>query len=201
MALPNYNRMVREALTNQHDRFYFAFFRGYYSETPQYDPLAEQILKKIQDYAYVIKNDSDPYKRKEAQKKYTNLLLKHLANIDIVTQAYLLSKDDIRFGEHKFFSWLRRGLLESIKKSGNGKSLMHAYDVITLGEETALLSALGIKVLKTIPAEQAQVYYNMHDVKDLRSGREYSIFVNITKPMLYLEDERYIKEKTFILQR
>jgi hypothetical protein len=125
----------------------------------------------------------------------------HLANIDVVTMAYLLSHDDKRFGSPKFFEWMRKGLLQSVTYSGHGTSLKDAYDIITIGEETALLNYLGVRVVNTIAAESGAVYYNMHDVEDPKLDETYTVFVNTTKAMQYLDRKAREKDIEFSIQR
>lgn len=199
VSLPAYNRMVRDAIQNRPKGFEFGTFRNYYAELPQYDPLGEATKNEMISLAFTIDNDPDPAKRKEAFGKYGDLISAHLANIDIVTQALILSQQDKMFGDPKFYEYMRNGLLRSIKNSGTGRSLVQAYDAVTLGEETALLKSLRVKLLKTEPAHEGSVYYNMHQVQSPSSVEPYWIFVDVSKPMEFLEWQRQNEANTFTM--
>ena len=82
-----------------------------------------------------------------------------------------------------------------------GRNLVHAYDVMTMGEETALLRALQVKLVKTEPREAGGTYYNMHEVQDPTTLKTHTIFVNVSKPMDFLEYQRQNKDTTFVIPR
>ncbi len=186
-AVPYYEMLVRQALAEKPDNFPFAMFRGYYAMTRQYDPVGEDTLRAMLALSQKAGNDPDPQKRREAFERYGELLAGHLANIEIVNTALALGLDDKRFGDPEFLQWMRAGLLQNILHSGDGSSLMKAYDAVTMGEEVALMQELRLRVLKTESAESGGVYYNMHQVKDRETGQERWIFVDVTRPLDFLE--------------
>ncbi len=167
--------------------FDFGYFRALYSDTKNYAPLAEDIQKEIYVQAFKVKTLPLSPERSEAMDKYTDLILRHLANMDIVLTALALSREDKKFGSPELYKWLYKGLLQSVATSGNGTKLTDAFYVITMGEETALLAKIGLRVKETKPVKEGLVYYNMHSVYDPRRQVEYTIFVDTTKPMAYLE--------------
>lgn len=201
VSVPKYERLVRMAIQLRSANFEFGTLRSYYTKVPQYDPLGDAARREILTLAYAIQSDPDPAKRKEAFDKYGELVSAHLANIDVVSQALVLSREDKIFGDPKFFEYMRNGLLRSIMRSGDGRNLVHAYDVMTLGEETALLRALRVRLIKTEPREAGGTYYNMHEVQAPDSARPYTIFVDVSQPMAFLEYQRQNKDTIFVIPR
>ena len=102
-------------------------------------------------------------------------------------QALSLARQDKRFGKPEFFEWVREGLIRTVVISGSGISLAKAYDIITLQEETILFQRLGVKPERGEPVKEGVTYYNMHDGVNLKNGRKYTIFVNTSVPMRFLE--------------
>lgn len=185
--VPYYNQMVRDALKNKPPKFDFMQFRIYYSQTPQYDPMSEQALEEMNNYAFIVMNDEDPERVKSAMLAYKTVVTNHLANIDVVTQALSLAKDDKRFGNPEFFGWVKEGLIRTVMISGNGYTLKQAYDVITMQEEIILMGRLRLRPLSTVSRKEGVVYYNMHEVQNVDTGRTFTLFVNTTIPMKVIE--------------
>ena len=186
-ARPYFNAMVRDAMKNKPTRFDFMKFRILYSQTPQYDPIGEETLAELNEFAYIVVNDADPERVKSALLAYRTVVSNHLAHIDVVLQALSLARQDKRFGKPEFFEWVREGLIRTVVISGSGISLAKAYDIITLQEETILFQRLGVKPERGEPVKEGVTYYNMHDVVNLKNGRKYTIFVNTSVPMRFLE--------------
>lgn len=200
-ANPRYDHMVREASKHQSDNFRFGIFRSYYKDTRQYDPLAEELIDKMFEYSYIVQNDPDEDKASQALESYQALVLDHLANLQVVAQVLSLSKIDQRFGNPEFFTWMMRGLIADVKRSGNGDTLQDAYDVITLAEENVLFGQLGVKRIETKAAQEGFYHYNMHEVKDIRTGQSRTVFVNTTIPMRFLEKKQKAAATTLSMPR
>lgn len=200
-ANPKYDFMVREASRYQGDNFRFGLFRGYYKDTRQYDPIADDIVDEMFGYSYVAQTETDPEKVEKAMQAYQKLVLEHLANLRVVAQASSLSKLDPRFGNADFFKWVMRGLIADINNSGDGKKLQSAYHIITLSEETVLLGQLGVKPIGVKAANEGYYHYNMHEVEDLKTGQKSTVFVNTTIPMRFLEKQRKSAGVTLAIPR
>ncbi len=198
---PYYNQMVRQAIDKRPKDFDFGLLRSYYPQTEQYDPLGTATRRKMIDIAYTIDNSSSSEARDKAFDEYGAMISAHLANLDVVNQALVLSREDKIYGDPAFFEWMRRGLLRNVMGSGDGRNLFGAYNVITLGEETILLNALQLKVLKTDSAESGSVYYNMHEVQSKKSPAPYWIFVDVSVPLHFLEQQKQEKGNTFTIPR
>ena len=186
-AGPLYRQMIVTAMTRRPADFNFTQFRSLYAQYAHYEPLAALTQNMMLDKAFYIIQEKDDAKREKMLLDYRLLVQRHLANIDIVSQALALARQDARFGDPELYAWLRRGLLDSVLHSGNGQTLATAYEIIALGEETALLSALGVRVIQSLNRESGMVAYNIYDVEVLRDGSKRSIFTNITIPMNTLQ--------------
>jgi hypothetical protein len=200
LARPQFNFMAREAL-DMPDDFDFTGLRFYYSQTPQYDPLSTQATEWLLKFAYAAQMEADPEKQKKAFGDFALTVAAHLGNIDVVSQALSFSRQDMRFGDPEFFKWLRQGLLQSVLESGDGGSLLRAYDVVTMGEEAGLLNELNVDVLSSETVQEGNTYYNMHEVSDARHTGPYTIFVNTKIPMKWLEYQRESQKPDFNIPR
>ena len=201
-AGPQFDYMAREAVFNQPYQFDFTQFRRYYAETRQYDPIGDKTIDEMLEIAYHIQTAKTREDFKAYMDEYQNLLLRHLAHLRVVVQALSLSKTDKRFGNPKMFKWLKAGIIRDVMISGEGNTLNNAYDVITLTEETVLFNYLGLRQLKTTPNNEGGLYYNMHDVQNLKTGKEWTLFVNTSFPMKFLEAKAKMQKGfTFDLRR
>ena len=178
----------------------FMRFRVLYTEMSHYVPISDGVTREILELAYQVQNGQNAEERGVAQQAYTKLILQHLANIDVVTLALSLSRQDRAFGDPELFSWLHGGLKKSILIAGDGSRLSDAYDVMTLGEETILLKELGVSVLSTQAGREGRVYYNMHEVEDPRDNQRYTVFVETSVPMSFLAEEEAKKPQSLDLR-
>lgn len=182
----NYTRLSLQAM-KMPNHFNFYAFRIFYTQTEQFAPISEDVKKTLMNYAHAAGNDPNPQKREDAARAFQTLATKHLANIDVVTMAGMLSRENPRLGSARVFEWLRKGLLESVKTSGSGDDLYHAYSVVTLGEETALLRELKLTLIKTDSHHEAADYYNVHHVKNSK-GEQREVYINLSIPLKILSD-------------
>lgn len=190
MAVPYYNTLVYQAIQQRPKKFEFGTLRTYYTLTPQYDPIGKDSSEKLVSLAYTVDNDPDPVKRKEAFDEYGAMVVAHLANIDVVSQALVLSRQDKMYGDPAFYEWMRQGLLRSLVRSGDGQNLIKAYNVMTLGEEAFLMNILRLRVLKTEARHEGSIYYNMHEVKEAGVAEPYWMFVNVSRPLKFLQRQK-----------
>lgn len=200
-ANPRYDFMARQAMMHMNEHFRFGQLRRHYMQTRQFDPVGEAITDEMLALSYKAQNTNDTAQINSLLVRYRALVMDHLGNLQVVLQALSLSKLDRRFGNPKFFSWMRDGLVNDVLISGDGKTLRGAYDIITVAEETVLLNKLGVRVLDTQERHEGAVYYTMHEVEDLRSGQKYTVFVNTSFAMKFLESQRTGKTQSIDLRR
>ena len=191
IANPRYDFMVRQAQTYMSDQFRFAQLRGYYAQTRQYDPMGDDTVRRLQNYAYRVEN-GDENEAKEALESYNALLEQHLANLQVVVFALTMSREQLKYGNPEFYRWLRDGLIKAVMRTGNGKSLSDAFNIITMAEETVIFNQLGLKHLSTTQGNEGYYDYNMHDVQDLRTGQKWTLFVNTTIPVMFLREQHKV---------
>ncbi|MFK7839777.1 MAG: hypothetical protein AB8B83_05545 [Bdellovibrionales bacterium] len=185
-ANPYFDHAVRNAMLYMDNQFNFANLRKLYSETSQYDPIGENVINQMQKLAFTVQTGKTTQERAKAIDEYRNLVMMHMGNIRVVAQALSFTKLDKSFGRQRFFMWMRDGLVRSIMAVGDGNSINSAFYVFTMSEETVILGQLGFKVLETIQADQETLFYNMHDVEDIRTGQKKTLFINTTQPMMFL---------------
>ncbi len=186
-ANPAFEAAARSVLKVYNPAFSFTAFRRNYALTRQYAPISDPVTEKMLGYVYVVETSDKPEEVQEALRDYQALVFEHLGNIRVVIQAYSQAKRDERFGDAKALNRIRSGLLKDLMVSGDGLTLRGAYDVITLDEEVYLFRKLGLRVLDTLPNKEGAIYYNMHSVEDVRTGRAFTVFVNTTMVMQYLD--------------
>jgi hypothetical protein len=184
---PKYKAMTRDAVKNRPDDFDFTRFREHYVFTTDYDPMGEDTKSQLVKYAYTLQTSDSERDIKDAEDDYSRLILKHLANIEIVVLATSLAKTDKRLGDYTFFQWLSQGLMASVFQFGDGNTLDHAYVIITPLEETLLLKhkKLLSKNIEMIPTPS--YYYNIHTAQNMITGQEQDFFVNVTYPLAKLK--------------
>ncbi|GJL86223.1 MAG: hypothetical protein DHS20C02_19980 [Micavibrio sp.] len=186
---PKYQGMVRRALKYQPEDFRFGKFRMHYKNTTWYDPVADKLREEMLAHAFTILYSEDSVAIRDAKEKYKQIVSDHMANVGVVIEALALAREDKRFGDTEFFRWMSSGLMQVVLKSGDGRSLRGAYNVNTLDEETLLIHHLNLKLIKTDARHSSRIYYNMHLVRDLISGEEFTLFVDVTHPFAKIEED------------
>jgi len=167
----------------QPDDFSFDRFRVQYVSTSQYDPFGDDTRERLLAFAYIALHSEDEQKAGQALADYKKLVADHLAHIGVVSQVLGLAEEDQRLGSPEFFRWMRAGLVHEVLTSGDGRTLAHAYDVMTFDEETMLIAHLGLKLIKTETRHSGRVRYNMHSVEDRKTGQRWTLFVDATYPL------------------
>ncbi len=193
LADPQYSHLARRALRDQPARFDFGEFRIRYMQSSWYDPIGEDVQRKMLALAEQAQDKkADDPKREEAFKSFRELVDKHLANLDVVIMAREMAKEDKRFGDEKAYGWLADGIMRDVMASGDGFSRDGAYDVITFAEETRIFVTLGLKILSTEYQRRGIREHNRHIAEDIKTGQKREVYVNVRFPMSKL---RYEKKK------
>lgn len=201
LAGPQYRAQAEELYKRHPDPFDYTKLRSNYALTQQYDPLGDHTNDQLLRLAYYISIEKDAAVLAEKIAAYRALLIDHLGNLGAVTQAMSLARQDKRLGEPAFLKKVRAGLLKSVMVSGNGGTLSGAYHVLTMAEETALLAALRVNVVKTLSQKEGIISYNMHDYIDTKTGKEGTVFVNVTRPLEVIEDQMRDTEHLYIIKK
>ncbi|HBR69438.1 MAG TPA: hypothetical protein DEA55_08700 [Rhodospirillaceae bacterium] len=197
---PHYRGLADQAVRYykyQPQNFPFQKFRRHYSGTSWYDPVTDKLREDLLKSAYDLTNSKDQEVVKQAKKNYEEIVSNHMGNIGIIMEALALAREDKRFGDPGFFRWMRDGLIQVIIGSGDGKTLTSAYHTYTADEETMLVAYLGLKLINTEARQEGRIAYNMHLVRDPKTNREYTIFIDVTRAMAKIQNSKK-KEKSGI---
>lgn len=194
-ANPKYEYLAREALERMPEHFDFMTFRSVYTNTRQYDPIAEETIAKMNALAFEMVNETNPEKRERAKLGYQFLIADHLANVGVVMQALSYARQNPQYGNPKFFEWVKNGLMNAVMMSRDGRTLNEAYGIVTFPEETLLLIHLRSKLIRTDSQQEGFVYYNMNEIEEFQTGKRWTVFVNTTFPMRFLERKEKFKEQ------
>ena len=89
----------------------------------------------------------------------------------------------------KFHRYVFDGLVQSILKSGDGKTSATAYVVISTDEEYAVLGELGIRLtLQALLMERGQSFDRIDGVEQ-KSRKRVTLYFNVTKPLSRLGEQ------------
>ena len=187
VAEANYRRMVEQFLAGEPSPLSTNNFRAFYANTRQYDPIGTDAIARLQSLAAAVTESKGAADREQALADYKDFLHQHLANLDVVGAALVLARQNPGLGDAAFLSKMYQKLLDAVRFPGAGKTVLTAYQVITVGEEKAVLDGLNADILQTLRRHAGSIYYNIYDLRDRKTGRKYAIFVNITVPIDYLQ--------------
>lgn len=158
--------------------------RNYYPMTQVYVPFSRTLIEELTQYAYTADTTKDVAKSNQALTKYRQLVSTHLANLDVIDFALMMSRSDVKFGDEFFYKKVYDSLIESLyygKK--DGLSAESAYRIVTYGEETYVLSQYDGEVRETELFKVGGQYYNVHSI-DLFNGEFIQLYTNITAPVI-----------------
>lgn len=148
-----------------------------YMESPEYkvakdtskaeDAMTDALSKK--DYPAAL-NNADA------------VLASNYVNIDAHYVALAANREMGAADQAEFHRAVFRGLIDSIRNSGDGKSIETAWVVINVHEEYVMLRVLGFR-----PSQQSLVNQNGHaydvmKVKNVEDGTEQTFYFNVDIP-------------------
>lgn len=188
----HYQKLTDDLLVTKKDQPYdFTTLRGFYTQSAYYDPggqkTVEALAASVQaytettDHAHLIAFDDQ--------------LRRHLGNLGVVNFVRQITHENPKFGSPKFLDWIAKGLLASVLRSGNGQSLANSYNILNLGEEAALIQALGLDIINRQTQKTGVIYYGIYDTIERKSGRTKTIFVDLTTPLLAIEKQLEAKQE------
>src|SRR5271157_175297 len=148
-----------------------------YMDSPEYK--AAKDVSKSEDAMTDALNKNDyPAALKAAE----TVLESNYVNIDAHYVALVANREMGAMDKAEFHRAIFRGLINSIRNSGDGKSLETAWVVINVHEEYVMLRALGFR-----PSQQSLVNQNGHSydvmkVKRVEDGTEQTFYFNVDIP-------------------
>lgn len=201
IANPYYKKEVQKAIQKRRGDFSFLRMRDYYVQSSQYDPFANGIKNRIYEISYEVSQRLDPAESAPYLEEFDSIIKTHLANMNVILLAISLAEEDARYGDPAFYKWVMRGLLHELLKQGDGTSFNQSYGIITTDEEVLLLQHLGVKVVDMELIPYGSRYYNIHTVKDPRTGKKRELFIDITMPLAKAEHIESLKSRKLNLGR
>lgn len=153
-----------------------------YAESPVYQPYGGD-FDEPRDEMRAAFNAQDCAKVLPAAEKVLNAIF-----VDIT--AHLLSGRCFeRAGNQAkadFHRTVAKGLMDSIIASGDGKTTMTAFIVVTINEEYDVLSALRWRLVTQSLAHDGGHVFDRMEVKSTTSEETATLFFEIDRPMMWL---------------
>lgn len=155
----------------------YARLRLSYPDSPEYKAAKDTSDAEKAMFEALNKKDY-PTALKEAEE----VLEIEYVNIDAHYVALVANREMGATEKSEFHRTIFRGLLNSIRNSGDGLSIEKAWVVITVHEEYVLLRALGYG-----PPEQSLMHkdghsYDVMKVKSTKDGTEQTFYFNVDIP-------------------
>jgi hypothetical protein len=119
----------------------------------------------------------------EALKDAEVVLASEYVNMDAQFVAYVANKELGSADKADFHRDVFRGLVDSIMKSGDGKSAEKAWVVISVHEEYVVLRVLGFRPGEQSLLNQDGHAYDVMKVKNEAYGKEATFYFNVDIPM------------------
>lgn len=157
----------------------FGAMRMAYTETADYNPYGGDARREMFGALGAKKFD-------EALSTAERVLEKNYVDLNAHYVAFVANRELGRAERAEFHRAIFAGLVESIQRSGDGKTAETAFVVISTTEEYVLLNVLGLR-----PAGQALVHdkghsYDLMTGVDPKTNESVKLFFNIDKPFGWL---------------
>jgi len=187
---PTYDELVARAKTGDANVDYLAL-RNAFAESPNYDPYGSNLRG--------LQNDMlDAYRRADCAAvvaKADSILAVNFVHVDAHLLASLCHG---KLGNEQAMRRERqaaRGLIDSILRSGDGKSEESAFVVIQISEEYSILRLLELR-----PSSQALIHaqghsYDRFEAKSSDAGQQVVVFFNIDRPLAALGRELHPEKR------
>jgi hypothetical protein len=148
-----------------------------YMESPEFKA-AKDLSKSEEAMSAALNNKDYPAALKDAEAVLDN----EYVNIDAHFVALVANREMGTMDKAEFHRTVFRGLINSIRNSGDGKSIETAWVVISVHEEYVLLRVLGFQ-----PSEQNLVHKDSHSydvmkVKNAEDGTGQTFYFNVDIP-------------------
>jgi hypothetical protein len=148
-----------------------------FMDSPEYKA-AKDVSKSEEAMTDALNKKDYPAALKDAEA----VLESNYVNIDAHYVALVANQEMGAMDKAEFHRTVFRGLINSIRNSGDGKSLETAWVVINVHEEYVLLRVLGFR-----PSGQSLVNQNGHSydvmkVKNAEDGTEQTFYFNVDIP-------------------
>jgi hypothetical protein len=126
-----------------------------------------------------LRNKDYPKAIAEADK----VLAGEYVNLDAHFVEFVASQESANREQAEFHRTIFRGLLDSIRNSGDGKSTKTAWVIISVHEEYVLLRVLGYQPSQQSLSSENGHFYDVMKVKKADDGTEQTFYFNTDIPM------------------
>jgi hypothetical protein len=148
-----------------------------YMDSPEYKA-AKDTSKSEEAMADALNKKDYPAALKAAEA----VLDSNYVNIDAHFVALVANQEMGATDKADFHRTVFRGLINSIRNSGDGKSLETAWVVITVHEEYVMLRVLGFRPSQQSLVNQKGHSYDVMKVKNAEDGTEQTFYFNVDIP-------------------
>ncbi|MCL4679616.1 MAG: hypothetical protein KJ017_13590 [Alphaproteobacteria bacterium] len=173
----------------------FRAFRLMYTRCTFYDPFIEETLRDMAEAREKAIGD-DPIESSRALRNYKNIVRRHLVNLGVVNMALEIAKEDSRFGNPDFFREVRAMIIESLKGSfRDGSEPATAIEIVTMAEQDYIIANAGGKLLENELIKESGIYYYALDFEEEGTNKKFSIFLDVSTPMIVAQTRQQEAEK------
>ena len=153
-----------------------------YVASPEYNPYETESrdLKKTATELLEKKK----YSKAIAHAKKGLTFSKYDIDLLILLASAYRESGDIQNADKIREQWM--SLVDSILESGNGREFKTAFQVISVSEEYAVLRVLGLQPTRQSVVPHESSSFDVMQVKDPRSGKDFTFYFNIDLPKKWL---------------
>ncbi|HWG21935.1 MAG TPA: DUF4919 domain-containing protein [Terracidiphilus sp.] len=155
----------------------FTRLRVSYMDSPEYKQ-----AKDTTDAEKAMFEALDARDFPKALKSAETVLASEYVNIDAHFVAFSACKQMGAMDQAQFHLTIFRGLIDSIRSSGDGSSPEKAWVVITVHEEYVLLRVLGFRPSGQSVMNQNGHSYDVMKVKNAKDGSDQTFYFNVDIP-------------------
>lgn len=159
----------------------FTELRMSYTETADYSPYGDDSETRQGMFEAL-----DSGKWDDALKHSATILEKNYVDINGHFGAFAANMRKGDAEKADFHKYVFQGLLDSVRSGGDGKSMEHAFVVISTDEEYALLSFLGLRRTRQALMNKDGHAYDMLAAVDPETNQTYSFYFQIDIPFGWL---------------
>ena len=189
-AEPSYDDYVAQVKAGKLDIDYTAF-RLAYAASPKYDPYgAVRSLMGQMKKAYVA--GDCPAAMAHAKEVFeVNLVQIDAHMVTAVCQEKAGNEEEARRAHAMFM-----GLIKSVLKSGDGKSLETAFVVIAIDEEYSVMGDLSLTPVRQALVHHRGSAFDRFETKKRDSGQQVTLYFNVDRPQAQLARTLQNKQDT-----
>jgi hypothetical protein len=155
----------------------FTRLRLSYMDSPEY-----QRAKDTTDAERAMAQALNAKDYAKALKEAETVLDSEYVNIDAHFIALVANRELGNADQSEFHRAIFRGLVDSIRNSGDGLSMEKAWVVINVHEEYVMLRVLGFQPSGQSLAHKDGHSYDVMTVKNVESGKEQTFYFNVDIP-------------------